>query len=242
MPADSFEYRNAPDTVMPPAEESAKPKPLTTAGKVKSFCNGLISPLTDPFKSPKKFLMAVGIFIAHAVIIGATGGAAAIPLLAFGLGTAVYQTAKGSYKLKHAQTDAERKKAMYELGAGIANTGLLAFGAKTALKESAHGGLKLTPEEIDKMSTAQACKESFKQLPASLRASKEAMGRGDMLQNTRSFMSRQVSETREKVQDTHHKIKNTLANREAQGWPSTIKDVLSEFLRAISFSSMLGLE
>ncbi len=241
MPPDSF-TRSHNQEAAEPEGAPAPDKPLSRAEKLKSFASGVISPLTDPFKSPKKFLIAVGIFLAHAVIIGATGGAAAVPMLAFGLGTALYQTGKGSYKLRHAATAAEKKKAMTEIGAGLSNAGLLAFGAKTALKEGAHGGLKLPPDEIDKMSTAQACKESFRQMPDSLRACREAVSRGDMLRNTQSFLRRQATETRDKIQDTHQKIKGALANRNTQGWPSTVKDILSDLLSAISFNSLLGLE
>ena len=245
-PNDTFEYQgqqtsesSAPQSH---AESEKQDKPLTTAQKIKSFCNGLISPLTDPFKSPKKFLIAAGLFIGHAVLIGATGGAAAIPLMAIGLATALYQTGKGAYKLSSAETESEKKKAIYDLGAGIANTGLLVLGTKTALKEASHGGIKLSPEEIEKMSAAQAARESFRQLPASMKESYKAVGSGNMWGNTKSFMSRQVTEAKEKVHDTRDKLKASLANKDSQPWPSTIKDIASILLRAISFNSLLGLD
>lgn len=242
MPPDSFEYQQQAGGDRSTGNASSGQKPLTAFQKVKSFCNGLISPLTDPFKSPTKFATAVAIFLAHAVIIGATGGAAAIPLLAIGLGTALYQTGKGGYKLSHAKTEAEKKKAIYELGAGIANGGLLIFGTKTALKEGTHGGSKLSPEEIDRMSAREAMSESMRQMPESLRESYKAVGSGNMLENTRSFTKRQIQETRETMQDTHSKFRDAMANRKEKGWSTTLKELAGSLMSSFSFSSMLSID
>lgn len=237
---DSFESKKPSPTE---GVKSASPedlKPLTWSKKASAFCEGFVSPLTDPFKSTKNFLMAAGVLVAHAVIIGATGGAAAAPMLAVAGAAALYHIGKGSYNIMSSKKPAEQQKAYYNFAAGISNMGMLALGAKTALKEGGGASPKFSTADIDKMSAHKALVENMKQVPGAIKESSTALRSGNAVENTKTFMGRQVTETSEKVQQTRQKVKDHLAKTQCVS--STVKLVLSDIVSGLSINSLLGLQ
>ena len=99
----------------------------------KNFVGGLISPVTNMFKSPKNFLTGAGC-IAAGIGICALGGA---PLLiGAGLAIGAIQAGKAVYKAVTAKDGDDVEKAFYDAGAATTSIGLSLIGAR-ALKASA---------------------------------------------------------------------------------------------------------
>jgi hypothetical protein len=210
---------------------------LSTGKKINLFLKGLISPLTEPFKSVKGFLTAASVFIAHAVLIGATGGAAAVPMLVLAGMTGGYHLVKSIIALNQAHSSSDQEKAIKNLGAGVGNLALVGFGAKTALRE----GTSISSETINKMSLPKALKENVKQTPESLRNSKTALQGGNVVENTRLYLSRQMTEARDKIQITHSQIKTQWADKEIP-WQDRVKSIANGLGRSLSFTSLLGIQ
>ena len=123
--------------------------------KLKSFGKGIVSPITNMFKSPGNFIKgALGIAVG-AGLIAITGGAAAPIMVAAGVGLGGVQIAKGAIGAASAKTDAEAQQAWENMGSGtFAVAGSIA-GAKAALKA---GGTSTTG-----MNALQATKKCFTQ-------------------------------------------------------------------------------
>ena len=121
--------------------------------KLKSFGKGLISPITNMFKSPGNFIKgALGIAVG-AGLIAITGGAVAPIMVAAGVGFGGIQIAKGAIDAASAKTDAEAQQAWENMGSGtFAVAGSIA-GAKAAAKASG--------VNTNGMNAFQATKECF---------------------------------------------------------------------------------
>jgi hypothetical protein len=245
--ADTFTRQQNPDesdkteepdkTKKHAAAEVEENEPLTPGKKAKSFFKGLVSPFTDPFQSVKSFMIAAGIFAVHAAIIGATGGAAAIPFLALAGAGALYHIVKGGVEIHRAKTGEEKKKAWHNIGAGIGNMALLGFGAKTALKESS----TVDAAKVDKMNMAQALKENYKQMPTALRDSRAALTGGHAMANTKTYMKEHAIGTVDKVKNTRQRIKG-YRSAPNQPWHVTARTVLGDLFSALSYNSLLGIK
>ncbi len=121
--------------------------------KIKSFGKGIISPITNMFKSPANFLKGALGIAAGAGLIAITGGAAAPIMVAAGVGLGGVQIVKGAAGAMSAKTDAEAQKAWENMGSGtFAVAGSIA-GAKAAVKAS--GG------NTTGMNALKATKECF---------------------------------------------------------------------------------
>lgn|GEM_PF-3873373 len=231
--ADSFSWQSHP--VEPDAGAHESDKPLTIKQKAGYFLKGLVSPFTEPFSSVSNFLKAGGIFAAHMLLLAATGGAAAVPMLAFAGCAAVYHTGKAIYKLSKAKNSTEQGKAIHSLGAGIGNLLLLGYGAKATLKE----GTSLAPEAIDQMTLPQAVRENYRQVPESTRKSYQALRSGDVYENTKTYLGHHVNETTEKLRTTHQQVSSQWADKQLS-WQLRVKNIASDFFHSLSFGSLLS--
>lgn len=128
---DSFASSNTKDGKFDYSIDDGK---ISLGSKLKNFCKGLISPITNMFKSPKNFLMSVGMIAAGAALIAVTGGAATPILIAAGVTMGAVQLGTGAYKAATAKTDTEAEAAWQGMGAGTTSIGLSVLGAKKALK------------------------------------------------------------------------------------------------------------
>lgn len=100
----------------------------------KNFLGGLVSPITNMFKSPTNFFIGAGCILAGAVVC-ALGGA---PLL-IGAGLLIggYQACKAGYKLATAKDGDDKEKAFYDAGSATTTIGLSLLGAKFAKNSTA---------------------------------------------------------------------------------------------------------
>ena len=124
---------------------------------VGSFFKGLVSPITNMFSSPENFIMGALTVVGSGLLIAATGGAATLLLVAAGVGTGVFNVAKGAIGAATAKTDAEAKGAWENIGAG---TGMIAgsvAGAKAAAKAAGKAGVAGF-ENAESMSSLEATK------------------------------------------------------------------------------------
>lgn len=175
----------------PPAQQT----PATWQSNAKGFIGGLFSPITGLFRSPTSFLLNGGTFVFHALLIGATRGAAAPLFVAMGSALGLYELGKGSHGLATGQTADDRKHAWFDLGAGLINLSLLFLGGRTALKEGMEGGIKIFGgKNVDSLSMGGALLEHFRQLPNSLKLSLKELRGGNVVKNTGDSLQRQSKE------------------------------------------------
>jgi hypothetical protein len=225
-----------------PSSTLPQQPPLTVGQGAKAVLKGLISPLTDPFQSPTKFAIAAGMFLAHAGIIAATGGAAAPVLLAIGAITAFYQAGKGGYELHKAQTPAERKKALTSLGAGVANIVLLGAGAKPALKEGVEGGIQLSKGiDTEKVTPLNATLETVKRVPDSaIQSVQHLRDVKNVDKNVRHFGERQWEDAKGTLVNGKKTVLKI--HRDSNGkWHLTAWNLVTQGFRSLSITSMLNL-
>ncbi len=137
---------------------------LTFMEGLKNFGKGLVSPITNMFKSPKNFLVGALTIAAGAGIIALTGGAAAPIFVAAGATMGTIQIGTGLYKAATATTDAEAKDAWQGVGSGTFAVAASVAGAKSAAK-AAH------IEGAENMTALQATKACFKAAPGSVKTS-----------------------------------------------------------------------
>jgi|GEM_PF-2835035 len=148
---------------------------ISFTDKMTNFGKGLISPVTAMFSSPEAFLTGAAMIAGGALLIAATGGAAAPVLAAAGLGIGAFQFGKGAYNAYNAKTDEEARQAWQGIGAGTVSIGLSAAGAKTALKTA---GI-----ETKDMGAVKASIECVKQTPKMIGKSFKAFSSGEYLTN-----------------------------------------------------------
>ncbi len=187
-PPDSFQSAQG-------KEKSSSQQSPTWLSNITGFAEGMVSPITEWFKSPTSFLFQVGTFVIHAVLIGATRGAIAPAFVAIGTGLGLYGLGKGAYTMSTAKTSEDKKSGWSYLGKGLAVLGLLFLGARTALKEGVEGGLKLSGgKSANEFSLAGAMLEHFRRLPDSLKLSMQELRSGKVIKNTGDSLKRQSKE------------------------------------------------
>ena len=228
------------DTYVNKAAAARKPSSLTPWESMKAAFKGFISPLTDPFESTNKFCFTLAMFILHAGIIAATGGAAAPVFLALGAGMALYQAAKGGYEFKKAKTPEEKEKAITSMGASFANILLLGVGAKPALKEAVEGKVPLSEgHNLEKSGVFKDTWENFKLIPAAIRKSVDHCRNVDTVKNnTMDFGKRQIKD----INETGKSVKEAVQKAHEDGdgkWYLTAKNLGAQCLRSLSLTSIL---
>lgn len=220
--------------------DSASQSSLTPWQSIKAAVKGFVSPLTDPFQSTNKFCFTLAMFILHAGIIAATGGAAAPVFLALGAGMALYQAVRGGREFKKAQTPEEKEKAMTSLGASFANILLLGVGAKPALKEAHAGKVELSEgHDLQKSGVFKDTWENFKIIPAAIRKSIDHCRSVDTVRsNTMDFGKRQIKD----INETGKNVKDAVQKAHENGngnWYLTAKNLGTQCLRSLSLTSIL---
>lgn len=103
---------------------------------LKNFGKGLVSPITNMFSSPENLIAGLGMIAGSALLIAATGGAAAPLLVAAGVATGAFQAGKGIYKIATAKNGDDVEKAFYDVGGATSTIGLSVAGAKASLKQA----------------------------------------------------------------------------------------------------------
>jgi hypothetical protein len=228
------------DTYSSSSGSVAKKTSLTPWQATKAIFKGLVSPLTDPFQSTSKFCFTLAMFILHAGIIAATGGAAAPVFLALGAGMALYQAGKGGHELKNAKTPEEKEKALTSLGASIANIGLLGVGAKPALKEASAAGVEL-PKGVDpeNSSTLKSTWDSFKLIPNAIKKSfSDCRDTTKLKTNTTDFVGRQWDDAKKVYTDGVDAIQKAHKDGNGQLY-ATAKNLTAQAMRSLSITSLL---
>ncbi len=95
------------------------------------FAKGLVKPFTEALKHPLKTALIVG---GCAALTFITGGAATPFLIAGGLGVGAFQVGKGLYGFATAETDAQKKDSLENLGTGTTTLVGSVAGAKAYAK------------------------------------------------------------------------------------------------------------
>jgi hypothetical protein len=253
-PPDSFDARQDRPHRKPHHGRSSKKnssdqstQPFTFWQGTKAFIQGLISPLTDPFKNPEKFLIFGGLLIAHMGLIAATGGAAAPFMLILGGVTALYQGAKGVYQFRQAKKekkhgknpDREKTEGTYHVAEGLINIILLVAGAGAALKEGREG-MQLK-QALGKISSFRSLWENIKLVPKSLRESIKIMQNGSAMKaNNREFWKRQKEEWINAPADEVKKIYREQNRKFMPTAKAVAKNYIKRFGSITSFVGWLG--
>ena len=95
------------------------------------FAKGLVKPFTEALKHPLKTALIIG---GCAALTFITGGAATPFLIAGGLGVGAFQVGKGLYGFATAETDAQKKDSLENLGTGTTTLVGSVAGAKAYAK------------------------------------------------------------------------------------------------------------
>lgn len=125
----------------------------------KNFGKGLVSPITSMFSSKKNFLIGAGMIVGGAVLVAATGGAAAPLLVGLGVAMGTAQAAKGVYRIVKAKNGDDVEKAFYDIGGATGTIGLSMLGAKSSLKQAG-----IESEGLNVLSATGKCLKSTKSM------------------------------------------------------------------------------
>ncbi len=98
---------------------------------IKSFAKGAVKSVTNMFSSPKNFIKTLAVGAAGAALIAVTGGAATPFLIAGGAIAGGIQAGKGIYQATQAETDAEKRAALENVGGGAATIAMSAAAGKS---------------------------------------------------------------------------------------------------------------
>ena len=126
---------------------------------LKNFGQGLASPITSMFSSPKNFLMGAGMIAGSIALVVATGGAAAPILVAAGVGMGVVQAGGAVVKIAKAENGDDVEKAFFDVGGATSTIGLSLWGAKGSLKQA-----NVCTEGLDTFAATKKCFTSSKDL------------------------------------------------------------------------------
>ena len=137
---------------------------------LKNFGEGLVSPVTSMFSSPKAFLAGAGMVAGSIALVVATGGAAAPILVAAGVVMGVVQVAEATAKIVRAENGDDVEKAFFDVGGATSTIGLSAWGAK--------GSLKQANVCVEGMGSIKATQKSFASLPEMVMESFEVFKSG----------------------------------------------------------------
>ncbi len=97
---------------------------------IKSIAKGAVKSVTNMFSSPENIVKTVATGVAGAALIAVTGGAATPFLIAGGAIAGGIQTGKGIYEATQAETDAEKRAALENVGGGAATLAMSAAAGK----------------------------------------------------------------------------------------------------------------
>lgn len=160
---------------------------ISTKDKTKNFLKGIVSPITNMFSSPKNFLIGAGMIAGAALLITATGGAAAPILVAAGVVGGGIQFGASTYKAVIATTDDEARAAWQGIGAGTTSIVGSVLGAKSALKGAG--------VETKGMNALEATARCFKEVPKSFSKSANAFTSGEAVTNVKNIFKKTSNET-----------------------------------------------
>lgn len=108
---------------------------------VKSFAKGAVKSVTNMFSSPKNFVKTLAVGAASAALIAVTGGAATPFLIAGGAIAGGIQAGKGIYQATQAETDAEKRAALENVGGGAASVAMSVAAGKAYAKSTTVNGV-----------------------------------------------------------------------------------------------------
>ena len=131
---------------------------FTKTQAISNFAKGFVSPITSMFSSPKHFLIGAGMIVGSAILIAATGGAAAPIFVAAGIGMGALQAGKAAIEIAQAKNGDDVERAFFDLGGATSTVGLSLIGAKTSLKQA-----NLETKGLNALSSAKKCFTSLKE-------------------------------------------------------------------------------
>lgn len=108
---------------------------------IKSFAKGAVKSVTNMFSSPKNFLKTLAVGAASAALVAVTGGAATPFLIAGGAIAGGIQAGKGIYQATQAETDAEKRAALENVGGGTASIAMSVAAGKAYAKSTTVNGV-----------------------------------------------------------------------------------------------------
>ena len=108
---------------------------------IKSFAKGAVKSVTNMFSSPKNFFKTLAVGAASAALIAVTGGAATPFLIAGGAIAGGIQAGKGIYQATQAETDAEKRAALENVGGGTASIAMSVAAGKAYAKSTTVNGV-----------------------------------------------------------------------------------------------------
>ena len=108
---------------------------------IKSFAKGAVKSVTNMFSSPKNFFKTLAVGAASAALIAVTGGAATPFLIAGGAIAGGIQAGKGIYQATQAETDAEKRAALENVGGGTASIAMSVAAGKAYAKSTTVKGV-----------------------------------------------------------------------------------------------------
>ncbi len=160
---------------------SADDGKISLKDKLVNFAKGIIKPVTEIIKSPKNMAIAAISAAGCALLIAATGGAAAPILIAAGVTTGGVQLGINAYKASQAKTDDEAKAAWQGMGTGAGIIGGSMLGAKKSLQ--------VAKINTDNTNAFKATIECFKSLGKNFNNSIDSIKSGQALNNISNSFS-----------------------------------------------------
>ncbi len=160
---------------------SADDGKISLKDKLVNFAKGIIKPVTEIIKSPKNMAIAAISAAGCALLIAATGGAAAPILIVAGVTTGGVQLGINAYKASQAKTDDEAKAAWQGMGTGAGIIGGSILGAKKSLQAA-----KIN---TDNTNAFKATIECFKSLGKNFKNSIDSIKSGQALNNISNSFS-----------------------------------------------------
>ena len=201
---------------------------VSEAGK--NLIKGVVSPVTELFKSKTNFITGVAMMAGAAALTVATGGAATPLLIAAGVAMGGVQAAKAGYKIATAKNGDDVEKAFYDVGGATSAIGLSAIGAKGALKQA---GIK-----TDGLKTLSAVKKCFTSAKTTFTDSVNSFKQGFYKTHFRNF-KRELTKSRKfkkLAQELRAEVEKTYEKNIKE-----IKDMLPEGIKGEFSSRLKGL-
>jgi hypothetical protein len=139
--------------------DKTQDRKFSTSEALKNFAKGMISPVTSMFSSMKNFAIGAGMIAGSALLLAATGGAAAPLLVVTGVSMGLIQAGGAAYKITKAKNGDDVEKAFYDIGGATSVIGLSVLGAKSSLKQA-----NLEIDGLSSLSSVRTCFTSVKKL------------------------------------------------------------------------------
>lgn len=194
---------------------SANDGKISQKDKLINFAKGIINPITNVFKSPKNFLIGIGMTLGISTLTVATGGAIAPLLVTIGIISGSIQLANSVYKAGTAKTDDEAKNAWQGLGTGIVTVASSITGAKAAAKSFNIKG-------SNNMNPLQATVACIKNTPKAISNSLKGFANGKILLNLKlkenkiknSIKNNKNKPIKKEENNSSQKVTETKTNKE----------------------------